>query len=217
MDEKIGFMMTLPPFQTRVLPVIVITRPEQAVPLAHALLEGGIDAMEITLRHQAGLAAIEQVARHVPEVVVGAGTLTQSAEFERVKSAGARFALSPGLTSRLAQAAHTAQLPYVPGVMTPSEVMRAVDWGFDLLKLFPAAQAGGVGLLKALAGPLGGVRFCPTGGIASGQLRDYLALPQVALVGGSWITPTDWIEQGRWPDITRLAREATEVTQNLTA
>ncbi len=198
----------LPVFASRVLPVIVITDVKQAVPLAHALLKGGIDVMEITLRHAAGLAAIEAVAKQVPQMVVGAGTVTHAHEMGQVKAAGARFALSPGMTPALISAAQSCDMPFVPGVMTPSEVMAARDQGFQLLKLFPAGQAGGVAMLKALSGPLGDIRFCPTGGVSLDNLSTYLALPNVTMVGGSWIAPVDLIEQGQWARITELAQQA---------
>ena len=197
-----------PRFQSRVVPVIVITDVAQAVPLAHALLAGGIDVMEVTLRHAAGLPAIEAVAHQVPAMHVGAGTVTRAQEMLQARDAGARFALSPGLSDALVQAAIDARLPFIPGAMTPSEVMRARDHGFSLVKLFPAAQAGGVGMLKALAGPLADMRFCPTGGIALANLGEYLSQPNVAMVGGSWLTPADALIQGRWQDITALAAQA---------
>lgn len=200
----------LPAFRSRVVPVIVITRVEQAVPLAHALMDGGVDVMEITLRHAAGLPAIEAVARQVPQMQVGAGTLTRAHEMRQVRDAGARFALSPGMTESLVQAAHECALPFMPGVMTPSEVMQARDWGFQLVKLFPAAQAGGLSMLKALAGPLGDMRFCPTGGVTSSNLQEFLALPHVPLVGGSWLTPLQLVEQADWSAITQLAAQATQ-------
>lgn len=200
---------SMPHFRSRVVPVIVISDVAQAVPLAHALLEGGIDVMEITLRHAAGLAAIEAVAKNLPHMVVGAGTVTQPHEMQNVKDAGASFALSPGMTTRLIEAAKTCGLAFVPGVMTPSEVMAAREQGFKLLKLFPAAQAGAIAMLKALAGPLGDMRFCPTGGVSLENMASYLALPNVAMVGGSWVTPLNLIEQGQWARITELARQAT--------
>ena len=201
-------MITLPAFTTRVLPVIVITDVAQAVPLAEALLAGGIDAMEITLRHAAGLPAIEAVARAVPAMRVGAGTVTRAHEVEQVRNAGAGFALSPGFTDELLDAAQAASLPFVPGVMTPGEVMRARERGIGLMKLFPAEQAGGIGMLKALAGPLGDVRFCPTGGVSPANLVAFLQQPNVAMVGGSWLTPREALQAGNWAGITTLAREA---------
>lgn len=205
--------VTRPAFSSRVVPVIVITHPNQAVPLAHALLEGGVDVMEITLRHAAGLPAIEQVAKHVPQMHVGAGTVTRAEEMARVQAAGASFALSPGMTDALVQAAMDCQLPFVPGVMTPGEVMAARDYGFNLVKLFPAAQAGGLAMLKALSGPLGDMHFCPTGGVSLANMGEFLKLPNVAMVGGSWLTPIDVVERGDWSEITRLAREATDAVR----
>lgn len=200
--------ITLPAFTTRVLPVIVVTDVAQAVPLAEALLAGGIDAMEITLRHAAGLPAIEAVARAVPGMHVGAGTVTRAHEVAQVRDAGASFALSPGFTDELLDAVKAASLPFVPGVMTAGEVMRARERGFALMKLFPAEQAGGIGMLKALAGPLGDVRFCPTGGVSPANMAAFLQQPNVAMVGGSWLTPREALESGDWGRVTALAREA---------
>ena len=200
-----------PAFKSRVVPVIVITHPDQAVPMAHALLEGGIDVMEITLRHAAGLSAIEQVAKHVPHMHVGAGTVTRASEMARVQAAGASFALSPGMTEALVQAAIDCHLPFMPGVMTPGELMTARDHGFSLVKLFPAAQAGGLAMLKALSGPLGDMRFCPTGGVSLRNMSEFLKQPNVEMVGGSWLTPLDVVEAGNWAEITRLAQEATAI------
>jgi 2-dehydro-3-deoxyphosphogluconate aldolase/(4S)-4-hydroxy-2-oxoglutarate aldolase len=197
-----------PAFRSRVVPVIVITDVVQAVPLAHALLAGGIDVMEITLRHAAGLPAIAAVARAVPAMHVGAGTVTRPQEMAQARDAGARFALSPGSSDALAQAAIDCELPFIPGAMTPSEVMHARDLGFGLVKLFPAAQAGGVAMLKALGGPLPDMKFCPTGGVSLVNLPEYLQQPNVAMVGGSWLTPLDALTQGRWQDITALAAQA---------
>jgi len=204
-----------PTFQSRVVPVIVITHPDQAVPMAHALLEGGIDVMEITLRHAAGLPAIELVAKHVPQMVVGAGTVTRADEMSRVQAAGARFALSPGVTDALVQAAIQCKMPFMPGVMTPGEVMAARDYGFSLVKLFPAAQAGGLAMLKAMAGPLGDMQFCPTGGVSVANMSDFLQQSNVAMIGGSWLTPIDLVEQGKWQEITKLAREATKLANTI--
>ena len=197
-----------PAFRSRVVPVIVITDVAQAVPLAHALLAGGIDVMEITLRHAAGLPAIAAVARAVPAMHVGAGTVTRPQEMAQARDAGARFALSPGSSDALAQAAIDCELPFIPGAMTPSEVMHARDLGFGLVKLFPAAQAGGVAMLKALGGPLPDMKFCPTGGVSLANLPEYLQQPNVAMVGGSWLTPLDALTEGRWQDITALAAQA---------
>lgn len=204
-----------PAFQTRVLPVVVVTDVAQAVPLAEALLAGGIDAIEITLRHAAGLPAIEAVARAVPAMHVGAGTVTRAGEVAQVRDAGATFALSPGCTRALAEAAIEARLPFIPGAMTPGEVMQLRDHGFRLLKLFPAEQAGGLGMLKALAGPLADMSFCPTGGVSADTLAEFLRQPNVAMVGGSWLTPRESIESGRWQDITRLAARATQAVAGL--
>ncbi len=199
---------TRPAFTSRVVPVIVITHVDQAVPMAHALLEGGIDVMEITLRHAAGLPAIERVAKHVPQMQVGAGTVTRAQEMAQVQAAGARFALSPGMSAALVQAAMDCRMPFMPGVMTPGEVMAARDYGFSLVKLFPAAQAGGLAMLKALGGPLGDMQFCPTGGVSLANMGEFLKQANVAMVGGSWLTPVEVVEKGNWSEITRLAREA---------
>ena len=200
---------TRPAFSSRVVPVIVLNDAAHAVPLAHALLEGGIDVMEITLRSNVALQSMEAVARAVPQMHLGAGTVTRAAEVAQVIAAGATFALSPGCTDELVHAVRDASLPFIPGVMTPGEVMRARDHGFTLMKLFPASQAGGMGMLKALGAPLPDVRFCPTGGVSVENLRDFLKLPNVAMAGGSWLTPADLLRDGDWAGITKLAREAT--------
>ncbi|MEY5100950.1 MAG: hypothetical protein RJA36_3669 [Pseudomonadota bacterium] len=200
----------LPQFKSRIVPVVVIADAAQAVPMAEALLAGGIDVMEITLRSDAALAAIEAVARAVPEMQVGAGTITRAAEVAQVQAAGARFGLSPGCTPALLSAVRAANLPFVPGVATPTEAMAARDAGFGLLKCFPAAQLGGVEVLKAWGGPLPELRFCPTGGVSLANLASFLLLPNVAMVGGSWLTPAAAVAAGDWAQITRLAREATE-------
>lgn len=205
----------LPAFQSRVVPVVVITDPAQAVPMAQALLEGGVDVIEITLRSSAALAAIEAVARAVPAMLVGAGTVTRASEVAQVLAAGARFGLSPGATPALLDAVKSAGLPFVPGVATPGEAMSARDAGFTLMKCFPAAQLGGVELLKAWAGPLPELRFCPTGGVSLANMGQYLALPNVAMVGGSWLTPAASVAAGDWAHITRLAREATQAAQRV--
>ncbi|NIM43227.1 MAG: bifunctional 4-hydroxy-2-oxoglutarate aldolase/2-dehydro-3-deoxy-phosphogluconate aldolase [Hydrogenophaga sp.] len=205
--------LTHPSFTSRVVPVIVLSDAKQAVPLAHALLEGGIDVMEITLRSDVALDAIEAVAKAVPQMHLGAGTVTRASDVPRVIDAGARFALSPGCTDALVDAMRATGLPFIPGVMTPGEVMRARDQGFTLMKLFPAQQAGGIGMLKALGAPIPDVRFCPTGGVSPENLRDFLALPNVAMAGGSWLTPADALRDGDWARVTKLAREATTLAQ----
>lgn len=197
-----------PAFTARVVPVIVLNDPTHAVPLAHALLEGGIDVMEITLRSDAALASIEAVARAVPQMHVGAGTVTRVAEVQRVMDAGATFALSPGCTDALVEAVRAARLPFIPGVMTPGEVMHRREQGFRLMKLFPAQQAGGIAMLKAVGAPIPDVQFCPTGGVSPDNLKDFLRLPNVAMAGGSWLTPAQAIQAGDWAQITALARQA---------
>jgi 2-dehydro-3-deoxyphosphogluconate aldolase/(4S)-4-hydroxy-2-oxoglutarate aldolase len=191
-----------------VIPVIVIQRLEQAVPLARALVEGGVKVLEVTLRTPVALAAIEAIARAVPEAVVGAGTLRLPADAKAARNAGSVFAVSPGYTSALGAACRAAGLPLLPGVATGSEVMAAMADGLDFLKFFPAQQAGGVPMLKALAGPFPDIAFCPTGGITPETAPQFLALPNVKVCGGSWLTPADAVEQGDWARITRLAREA---------
>jgi 2-dehydro-3-deoxyphosphogluconate aldolase/(4S)-4-hydroxy-2-oxoglutarate aldolase len=198
-----------PAFTSRVVPVIVLSDPAHAVPLAHALLEGGIDVMEITLRSDAALASIEAVAKAVPQMHLGAGTVTRVSEVQRVIDAGATFALSPGATDALIDAVKTAKLPFIPGVMTPGEVMHRREQGFSLMKLFPAQQAGGLAMLKALGAPIPDVKFCPTGGVSPENLKDFLKLPNVAMAGGSWLTPADAMGAGDWKRITQLARDAT--------
>lgn len=200
-----------PTFTSRVVPVIVLNDPAHAVPLAHALLEGGIDVMEITLRSSAALASIEAVASAVPQMHLGAGTVTRVAEVQQVIDAGAKFALSPGCTDALVDAVKIALLPFIPGVMTPGEVMQRREQGFTLMKLFPAAQAGGLGMLKALGAPIPDVAFCPTGGVSPENLPAFLKLPNVAMAGGSWLTPADAMAAGDWKRITQLAREATDL------
>jgi 2-dehydro-3-deoxyphosphogluconate aldolase/(4S)-4-hydroxy-2-oxoglutarate aldolase len=194
--------------QGPVIPVIVIPRLEQAVPLARALTAGGIRVLEITLRTPAAMEAISAIRREVPEAIVGAGTVTNAAELEAVTAAGAAFAISPGLTAELLEAANRGPIPLVPGIATVSELMTGLDRGYDHFKFFPAGLAGGVKMLQSFAGPFSQVTFCPTGGIGAENYREYLALPNVACVGGSWIAPRGAIERGEWGQITELARTA---------
>ena len=191
-----------------VIPVIVIEDLARAVPLARALVAGGVRVLEVTLRTPAALAAIRAIAGEVPEAIVGVGTLTRPEDFTEARDAGARFGVSPGLTPALIEAAWESGLPLLPGVMTPSDVIAARLAGFRELKLFPARQAGGIGMLQALAGPFPDVTFCPTGGITAETAPEFLVLPNVACVGGSWLTPRDALAAGDWEAITALARQA---------
>lgn len=191
-----------------VIPVIAIDDIQHAVPLAKALVAGGIHVLEVTLRTAHGLPAIRAIVQQVPDAIVGVGTLTQPAEFEQARAAGAVFGVSPGLTPALAAAARSSGLPLLPGVMTPSEVMAAREAGFRQLKLFPAVPAGGIGMLNAIAGPLPDVTFCPTGGISQETAAEFLACRNVACVGGSWLTPKEAMQAGHWARITALARTA---------
>lgn len=191
-----------------VMPVIALDRLEQALPLAAALLEGGIPTLEVTLRTPVALEAIRQIRQAFPQAHVGAGTVTTPEALRQVAEAGAAFAVSPGLSRPLLEAAAGSGLPLLPGVMTPTEVMAAVDAGFRFLKLFPAEPAGGIPMLKALAGPFRELAFCPTGGISPATAGAYLAQPNVVCVGGSWLAPKALMDAGDWAAVTRLAREA---------
>jgi 2-dehydro-3-deoxyphosphogluconate aldolase / (4S)-4-hydroxy-2-oxoglutarate aldolase len=191
-----------------VIPVIVLDEVAQAVPLARALVAGGVRVLEVTLRTSAGLASIRAIARDVPDAIVGVGTVTQPEEFAAALDAGARFAVTPGLTPALIAAAKASPLPLLPGVMTPSEVIAARAAGFLQLKLFPARQAGGIPMLNALRGPFPDTIFCPTGGVTIATAPDFLALPNVACVGGSWRTPTAAMAANDWAAITALAAQA---------
>lgn len=191
-----------------VIPVIAIDEAEHAVPLARALVAGGLRVLEITLRTAHGLDAIRAIADAVPDAVVGVGTLLDPAEFARARDAGAVFGVSPGLTPALLEASRTSGLPLLPGVMTPSEIMAAREAGFREVKLFPAVPAGGVGMLKAIGGPLPDMMFCPTGGITQESAAAFLVCRNVACIGGSWLTPKDAIAKGDWSRITKLAAAA---------
>jgi 2-dehydro-3-deoxyphosphogluconate aldolase/(4S)-4-hydroxy-2-oxoglutarate aldolase len=191
-----------------VIPVIVLSDVAHAVPLARALLAGGIRMLEVTLRTPAALACIEAIAREVPEAVAGAGTVRSAADAKAAADAGARFAVSPGYSDAVGQACRDLALPLLPGVATGSEIMAAQEGGYTELKFFPAMQAGGLAMLKAWQGPFGDVKFCPTGGISTSNAAEFLALSNVVCVGGSWLTPADAMAQGDWARITQLAREA---------
>jgi len=190
-----------------VIPVIVLHRIEHAVPLAHALVAGGVRVLEVTLRTPVALACIEAIARAVPEAIVGAGTLRQAADAKAAKDAGCQFGVSPGYTREMGQACAAVGLPLLPGVATASEVMQASGDGFEFLKFFPATAAGGIPMLKGLAGPFPDISFCPTGGITPESAPQFLALPNVKVCGGSWLAPNDALEAGDWARITQLARE----------
>jgi 2-dehydro-3-deoxyphosphogluconate aldolase/(4S)-4-hydroxy-2-oxoglutarate aldolase len=194
-----------------VIPVIVIDDVEQAVPLARALVAGGVRVLEVTLRTRVALDAIRAIAAEVPDAVVGVGTISRAEHFEQAIEAGARFGVSPGLSRELIEAAHASRLPLLPGVMTPSDVISARNAGFSELKLFPAQQAGGIGMLKALSGPFPDVTFCPTGGVTLATAPSFLALPNVGCVGGSWLTPPAMVKAGDWEGITALAIEAAKL------
>lgn len=190
-----------------VIPVLVISDVTHAVPLAQALVEGGVRMLEVTLRTPQALACIEAIARSVPQAVVGAGTVRTPEDARAAARAGARFAVSPGYTSKVGQACRDAGLALLPGVATSSEIMVAQEDGFNALKFFPAMQAGGAAMLKAWSGPFADVRFCPTGGVTVSNAPELLALANVVCVGGSWLAPIDALASGGWGRITQLARD----------
>ena len=191
-----------------VIPVIVLNRVEHAVPMAEALLEGGVKVLEVTLRTPVALKCIEAIAKAVPKAVLGAGTLRSAADVRAARDAGCWFGVSPGYTREIGASCRDVGLALLPGVATASEVMAATADGLTFLKFFPAVPAGGVAMLKALHGPFRDVTFCPTGGLTPDNAPQFLALPNVRVCGGSWLTPADAMEQGDWARITRLAREA---------
>lgn len=196
-----------------VIPVIVLHDVKDAVPLARALVAGGIRMLEVTLRTREALECIELISKEVPEAVAGAGTIRSAADAQASALAGARFGVSPGYTRAVGKACHDLGLPLLPGVATGSEIMMAQEDGLTELKFFPAVQAGGLAMLKAWQGPFGDVKFCPTGGIHAGNAHEFLALSNVACVGGSWIVPTDAIAAGDWGRIEALAREASQLAR----
>ena len=191
-----------------VIPVLTIERAADAVPLARALVAGGLKVLEITLRTPCAIEAIELIAREVPDAVTGAGTVLNAKDWERAGKAGAQFIVSPGLTDPLIEVAASSPLAFLPGVATAGELMRGLDAGLTSFKFFPAETSGGAPALKALSGPFADIRFCPTGGITAKTAPDYLALPNVICVGGGWVAPTDAIASGDWARITELARAA---------
>jgi len=196
-----------------VIPVIVIDDPEAAIPLAEALVAGGLRILEITLRTDAALRAIENIASAVSDAIVGAGTVTRADDVQHCIDAGAGFAVSPGYTATLGAACSAANLPYLPGVMTPADILCAHQGGYNALKFFPAGAAGGRSFLKALSGPFVRQVFCPTGGINAENASDYLALDNVLCVGGSWVAPRNMIRARDWQGIEALARRAAALQQ----
>ncbi len=204
MSRALDSLMGLSP----VIPVLVIEEEAHAVPLARALAAGGVRALEVTLRTPVALAAIRAIAREVPEATVGAGTVLNARDLEAAAQAGARFIVSPGLTPALAGAAVAARLPLLPGVATATEIMRGLDLGLTRFKFFPAETSGGAPALAAFAGPFAGCRFCPTGGISAANAGQYLALGNVACVGGSWLAPRETVRAGDWRRIEEIARAA---------
>jgi 2-dehydro-3-deoxyphosphogluconate aldolase / (4S)-4-hydroxy-2-oxoglutarate aldolase len=195
-----------------VIPVIVLNDIAHAVPMARALVAGGIRMLEVTLRTSVALQCIERIAQEVPEAVVGAGTVRTPAEAQAAARAGARFAVSPGFTQAVGQACRDNSLPLLPGVATGSEIMLASEAGFKELKFFPAMQAGGFAMLKAWSGPFFDVKFCPTGGVSLANAKEFLSLPNVVCVGGSWLVPNDALASGDWARITLLASEAARIS-----
>ncbi len=197
-----------------VIPVIVLHDVAHAVPMARALLAGGIRMLEVTLRTPKALACMEAIARDVPEAIVGAGTVRSAADAQAAAMEGAQFAVSPGYTHQVGRACHDLGLPLLPGVATGGEIMMAQEDGLTELKFFPALQAGGTAMLKAWSGPFGDVSFCPTGGVTLQNAAEFLALPNVLCVGGSWLVPADALAQGDWTRITQLARDTAQLRKH---
>jgi len=208
MDEALDTSAIAVIARRPVIPVLTIRDVEHAVPLARALAAGGLEVMEVTLRTQAALEAIERIAAELPEVVVGAGTVRAPADITHAVRAGAHFLVSPGAPPTIMDAAADATVPFLPAVATATELMALAERGFDFLKFFPAEAAGSIAALKSFAGPFSDVRFCPTGGVGAGNAAAYLALPNVACVGGSWVAPDEAVAAGDWGRIEALAREA---------
>jgi 2-dehydro-3-deoxyphosphogluconate aldolase/(4S)-4-hydroxy-2-oxoglutarate aldolase len=196
-----------------IVPVLTIERAADAVPLARALVAGGVRTLEITLRTEAAVAAAKAVIADVPDAIVGIGTVLSARDFELAQSIGARFTVSPGTTPELLDSAANSDLPFLPGVASASELMRARERGFDVLKFFPAEQAGGIAMLRAWAGPFPDVKFCPTGGIGEANAAKWLAEPMVLAVGGSWICPTSAVRSADWAGITAMCERAMKSLQ----
>ncbi|WRF11061.1 bifunctional 4-hydroxy-2-oxoglutarate aldolase/2-dehydro-3-deoxy-phosphogluconate aldolase [Helicobacter pylori] len=204
MQDKIIEVLQISP----IVPVVVIEDLNDAVPLAQSLIEGGIPIIEVTLRSSCALEAIELIAKNVPKMRVGAGTILNPTQLEQAQNRGAEFLISPGLTIELLEHAKKKSMPLIPGVSSSSEVMQALELGYHALKFFPAEYCGGVKLLNAFNGPFKGVKFCPTGGISADNMRSYLNLENVLCVGGSWLTPKDLIQNKEWDKITEICKRA---------
>lgn len=195
-----------------VIPVITLDRVEDAVPLAEALVAGGIKVLEVTLRTEAAVEGIRQIVKHVPEAIVGTGTVCTEQQIKLSEDLGCQFMISPGATENLLQAGERSDIPFLPGISSVSELMSGMEYGYRNFKFFPAEAAGGPAVLKAMAGPFGDIGFCPTGGIGLHNAMEYLALPNVLCVGGSWIAQTKLINEQRWSEIETLARDACGLT-----
>ncbi len=204
MQDKIIEVLQISP----IVPVVVIENIKDAVPLAQSLIEGGIPIIEVTLRSSCALEAIELIAKNVPKMHVGAGTILNPTQLEQAQNRGAEFLISPGLTIKLLEHAKKKNMPLIPGVSSSSEVMQALELGYNALKFFPAEYCGGVKLLNAFNGPFKGVKFCPTGGISADNMRSYLNLENVLCVGGSWLTPKNLIQNKEWDKITEICKRA---------
>lgn len=191
-----------------IVPVLVINKVEDALPIAEALLAAGIRVLEVTLRTSAALDVISAIAKELPEAIVGSGTVTNRQQLQQSVDAGAKFAISPGLTQDLLQAGNESNIALIPGISSISELMDAADFGYDHLKFFPAEASGGVNAIKSIGGPFPDIKFCPTGGINLNNVRDYLALPNVLCCGGSWLVPNHVVDSKNWSEITKLSNEA---------
>ncbi|MCK0502940.1 bifunctional 4-hydroxy-2-oxoglutarate aldolase/2-dehydro-3-deoxy-phosphogluconate aldolase [Helicobacter pylori] len=204
MQDKIIEILQISP----IIPVVVIENIKDAVPLAQSLVEGGIHIIEVTLRSSCALEAIELIAKNVPKMRVGAGTILNPTQLEQAQNRGAEFLISPGLTIKLLEYAKKKDMPLIPGVSSSSEVMQALELGYSALKFFPAEYCGGVKLLNAFNGPFKGVKFCPTGGISADNMHSYLNLENVLCVGGSWLTPKNLIQNKEWDKITEICKRS---------
>ncbi|UOS11942.1 bifunctional 4-hydroxy-2-oxoglutarate aldolase/2-dehydro-3-deoxy-phosphogluconate aldolase [Helicobacter pylori] len=204
MQDKIIEVLQISP----IVPVVVVENIKDAVPLAQSLIEGGIQIIEVTLRSSCALEAIELIAKNVPKMRVGAGTILNPTQLEQAQNRGAEFLISPGLTIKLLEYAKKKDMPLIPGVSSSSEVMQALELGYNALKFFPAEYCGGVKLLNAFNGPFKGVKFCPTGGISADNMHSYLNLENVLCVGGSWLTPKNLIQNKEWDKITEICKRS---------